>query len=989
MTPPFVKSLWLCLIATCLFISSILAQEEPSEDVNNVLKEAVAKFTEGDYDGTLSALEKVKAIIGDTPAPQVPFLEGATYYNKGDHAKAVECFKLFVEKYPTDPNINQTRMALGKCLIIKGENQAGIDELTKVVSSSKEYKGEAGLYIADAYRKDNKTEDALRILDSVISDNTGNNEFIQACLLSAEIYINAKAETVTVAEENLKKAQEMMDKVKRLSKDGDNSAHMNNIYLKVGDQMFEKDNYKGALSAYQMVRRKGEILTIQTRLIKKLQAEVDALKDGAAKDEKQGKLSYNTDILKEIEERKEYDQLLYYRLARCYMQMGLPEKATDTKPLNAFRLWQAIKAFDKIVNESKEFKERDTCLYSTIVCYYQLKKLAKARATCEKYMEMFPEGQQIQEVSEMFGMFAYESGNLKAALEAFKKAEKFPKADKAKMRFFYANILFEQEKFEEARAEFSKLVKDFPQNDYKEDCAYRTVMSYFFQNDSIKFKKEADKYIKDYPKGAYVVDAKYRDAFINYQVSQTKGDKGKLEDAISTLEELTIKYPNDNNIPQVYSLLGDAYAQKAEAPGLKEDEAKDLTNKTIAAFENVLKNCKEGEVFDYAQEELNDLYVSSNQWDKVTKMWRTRFESPRTDEDTKSLAVMWISRSLVKENKPDEAKLFLSKMVREKISNPSNQQVEGLIQEIVKFCVPKKRKQPVIDPANPEATPPPPETIKTFEMAETELKELITPPENLFNGTASIRILFASTWLARLMKDNERAEKIFGIAVEVAKPNDLSPLLLSKIGDNCRIRGDYDKAEQCYKRLEEVYRDSDYSDGAAVGMAEIAFAKKDYPKALELFKKAISDYAGSSMLMEATIGIANCLYETKKYDLALTEYERIASTKEWKGEPTAHAMLRIAQIKLSKNLQDDALNMADRIILGQRRFKTQVAAAYILKANLLIKRALPAKPDPDPAKATVSDREAARIALTEFMAMPDVRGLPEYKAAEALLSKVR
>jgi hypothetical protein len=57
-----------------------------------------------------------------------------------------------------------------------------------------------------------------------------------------------------------------------------------------------------------------------------------------------------------------------------------------------------------------------------------------------------------------------------------------------------------------------------------------------------------------------------------------------------------------------------------------------------------------------------------------------------------------------------------------------------------------------------------------------------------------MRILFAKTWLAKAMKLPTRPSKFFNIIIEVAKPDDLSPMLLATVGDSARTKGDLDKA---------------------------------------------------------------------------------------------------------------------------------------------------------------------------------------------------
>ena len=152
-------------------------------------------------------------------------------------------------------------------------------------------------------------------------------------------------------------------------------------------------------------------------------------------------------------------------------------------------------------------------------------------------------------------------------------------------------------------------------------------------------------------------------------------------------------------------------------------------------------------------------------------MWQKFLETHKDDEEQSLQAVLWISRARVKEGKPDEAKKILSEAIVPKIGNASNGVVEGLIQQLCSLVAPKRRKvstAPAGDaaakpagekPAPASAAPP---AGPSFEEVEKDLQALITPPEAAMNGTAQMRILFARAWLAKLMKEPDKAENEAG-----------------------------------------------------------------------------------------------------------------------------------------------------------------------------------------------------------------------------------
>ena len=925
-----------------------------------LMNAALTDFQEGKYQEALGKIAEVEKNLSGKPFPQVLFVKGASYFNLNDYPNAITALEAYQASFADGEYINPVKMALGRSYINKGEVDKGIEVLKALVASAPTMKAEAGLFVAEALKKQGKNDDAIAILTSVLTEGTRSAEGIQAAMMAADLYV-AKGE--------LDKAAELMDKVKAFATGGDNVAQMNNIYLKLGDQMLEKKSFREALGAYQLVRRKSEITRVQKELIAKIEESLKNPGKGSirgTKEELEEKLKTNNSLLEEIEKRSDYDASLYYRLGRCYFEMA--------------RLWESILAFETIVKDYKEFPQRDRCMFGMIIANAQLKRVNAARKLCEKYIQDFPDGADLGTVSEMFGMLAYENGQMDQAVDAFNKAEGFPKADKERLRFLKGNVLFEMQRFDDARTAFELLVNEFPNSAYKDDALYRVALIYFYQNDSINTTKALKNYMKENPKGQYVIDARYRLAFIKFQARET-------DEAMSDLEQIVKDAPNDQNIGQVHALLGDGYNQK-------QDYEKALEN-----FAFAVDKAKSPDVLSYAMDQATDLYAGMGKWKELGDMWAKYLKTHKDDEEQELKAVLWISRARVKENKMDEARKLLSDAIKPKIPNPVNEQVEGLIQQLVSLVAPKRRSAPKPAappaaegaPAATAATTPAPAApasaaVVTFEEVEKQLENLLTPPEAAMNGTAQMRILFAKAWLAKTMREPEKAEKLFTIIIEVAKAEDLSPMLLATVGDNARRKGDLDKATACYNRLNEFFKDTEYADGAAVGLAEISFEKNEYDKALELFRKAATEYAGSSRLLDATRGEAKALYKLKKFDDARKIYENILNTKEWRGEAHAEALFMQGEMLTDENKPGEALSFYQRVIIAHQKWKPILAKAYIQAAKGFIKLNRPAAPDPDPAKARPnSDREAAKLTLIEMTKRQDMQTLPELKEAQQIL----
>jgi tetratricopeptide (TPR) repeat protein len=913
------------------------------QETEALINAASTLFSEAKYQEALAKLAVAKKNLNNKPFESILFIEGACHYNLNDYPKAIESLEAYVKEFPQGQAIIDVRMALGRSYIASKQEDKGIEVLTDVVRNSPEKKAEAGLIIADTLNKKDQKDTAIEILKSVLADGIRSAESIQAAMLAANIYVSSG---------KLDEATALMDKVRNFASGGDSIAQMNNIYLKLGDEMMEKKAYKEALG-------------IQNEQVAKLQASLKTAK-GVRKDEIETKLKANQEIMAEIEKRTDYDASLYYRLGRCYYEMGSPKE--DGTAGDASRLWQAVLAFEVIVNDFKQFPQRDKCMYGLITVNAALKRVKEAGELCMEFVENFPDSEMVGEVSLMSGMIQYQNKHLREAIDAWKKALRSPKADKERLNFLIGSVLFEMQLFDECRTTYETLLQEYPQSTYKDDVQYRIALTYFYQNDSKSVTKALKTYMKDNPKGTYVVDARYRLAFIDFQ----SGDKKTAE---ASLLSIIKDAPNDQNIGQVHSLLGDIYNQRT-----------DYENAMIQ-FAAAVDKAKSDDVLKYVMEQLTDLYVGANKWKELAEMWQRYYNTNKDDDDLALKAILWISRANIKEGKIEEAKKLLAEHIKTRIPMVANQQVEGLIQQLVSISAPKRRRAPaVVAPAPPadgakpaEGTPAPTPVVAvaqapevSFEEVEKQLETLLTPPQAAMNGTAQMRILFAKAWLAKTMKLPDKAEKYLTIIIEVAKPDDLSPMLLNIVGDAARKKGDLDKATGCYMRLKDYFKDSEFSDGAPVGLAEIAYEKGEYDKALELFRDALNNYPGSSHMMDATQGEAKTLVKLKKYDEAKKLFDQIANTKEWRGHATANALRMLGEIEALQSKHEAAIAYFQRVFIAHQKWKDEMAKAYLGCAKSFI---------------ALGKREEAKKTLQEMIARKDLQGQTvEMKEAEKLVA---
>lgn len=922
--------------------------------VSKAYEEAFALMQEGKFK---EALDKVAFITSKMKKPFAPvrFLEGACWFNLGDFAKAATAFETYLADYPPEANmapdkareVNAVKMGLGRSYLKTGKEAEGVKLLTEVAGVP-ELKGEAGLILAEYHKKAGNNEEALKILNSIVGDGVRSPEQIQAALMAADMYVAAG---------DTEKAGQLLESAKGSGgTSGENVIQLNNIGLKLGDKMLEEKRFREALGAYQSVRRKSEVVRLQKERIARIQDAINKAKGG--KEELEAKLAADKGMLDELEKRGDYDASLFYRLGRCYFEMQRP--------------WEAILAFDEIVNSFKDFPQRDKAMYGLIMANASLKRISVAQAACEKFIREFPDSSELDKISELYGMLSYQSGDLEGAEKNFAKAANFPKADKEKMTYLRGNVLFEMQRFQDAVTQFEILKKDYPKSGFLDDADYRIALAYFYQNDFKNTMKALQGYLKSNPKGQYVIDAKYRLAFIKFQ-------GGKVDEAMQELIGLINESPNDPNIAQVYILLADGFNRKATTSEHPEEDY----NKALEGYMNGVKKAKTEDVLRYAMDQATELLQSMNKWKELAEMWTTYLKTHDKDPALRLRAILNIVRAQIRDGKTDEARKMLAENIRPYISNPTNDQVEGLIQQLCGLMAPKKRRaaaKPVAaatDGAAP-ATPPSAEAPKeaaapvpTFEELEKQLEEMLKPDP--MTPVANIRIMFARAFLAQKMREIEKAEKIYGIIIEVAKPEDLSPLLLSIVGDNARKKGALDKAQGCYERLRTVFPESDFADGAPVGLGEIHFTKGEYDAALKEFEEATSEkYQGSGRLLDATLGKAKTLLKLGKLDAAEKEYDRIARLKEWRVA-WAEALYGLGQVKEARKDYAGAIAFYQRVFIAHQKDKDWMARAYLQSARCFI---------------LLNKRDEAKKTLAEMVKRNDIKDQPEFKEGQQELQKL-
>ena len=164
---------------------------------------------------------------------------------------------------------------------------------------------------------------------------------------------------------------------------------------------------------------------------------------------------------------------------------------------------------------------------------------------------------------------------------------------------------------------------------------------------------------------------------------------------------------------------------------------------------------------------------------------------------------------------------------------------------------------------------------------------------------------------------------------EQFKPDDLSPLLLGRVGDYLLGKNQPEKAAAFYQKLMDEYPKSENVDFAYNGLGEIAFEKHDLPRALRYFSDGTDRIAASQKLKDLTVGKAKTLLAMDKLDEAKKVFEQVASVREWRGESTAFSVFSLGEIEAKRGHWAEANAYFQRVYVAYQKFLPWVAKAYI------------------------------------------------------------
>jgi outer membrane protein assembly factor BamD (BamD/ComL family) len=841
-----------------------------------MFNEAEAAFGAKDYATGVSKVQELLKALG--PGKEAPY-ELLYFYiglgnllnNKMPEAEAG--FKDCVKRYPTGEYASRAYLGLGRACMMQ-ESEAKKEEAVNALKSAAadpKYRSEAGLWLGQVYTGLGKHEEALKVFRSLMGSDVRTPQ-----------QTTASVEAIGLLAD-LGKLEDLIAYLDRLSNQAgvrDAMAWFTNQVIVRGDELFGTEAYEASLIIYRSVPPRSQILEIQSTALEALRKDLKVL-EARVESEKNKPLGQHTNAselanalkpaielaeaaMKSIEEKPELDAALLMRRGRCLFYLKRDE--------------EALTCFRALREKFPASPDAESAAYAEIVILNKRQDIEGIKEKCDQFMRKYPESPRLEQVATLAGEVLVQSGKWKEVGSFYRGLEtKFPKSESLERYvFFQALAFFQEANFKESSPLFDKFLKTYPNSPLVENALYYVAMSNFMSNEYKKTLASCRNYLAKFPGGRFAGDMQYRLSFIDFNDKEVDQSDKIIRDLGNFLKE----HPDDLSNGSMLCLMADTYKKKIDK-SKTDAEAKKNEDMALDCFlKAVWTECPD-DVIQYALDTATGILQGRKDWKGIAEL-HGKFLNTKPNSPMALLSATWVAKGYARDGKSAEAAELLASTLKARIADPSSEQVEFLIDELVKSMVPRKKAKDI-----------------DVDALDKQLVDLLN--KNIAgqeNATTAARVYYARARLAQMVKRADRSDLYLkGIATTNAKdPTGLSAALLAVSGDILLKGGDLDGAEAMYKRLSDRYRDSMFSDAGPVGLGYVALGRKKPDEALKIFEDVLENNAGTSRLKETTLGKLQALVELDKFEPATKLALEMVGDKMFRGETSAKAYLQLGLI---------------------------------------------------------------------------------------------
>jgi tetratricopeptide (TPR) repeat protein len=878
--------------------------------LNRLFDQADKAFADKDYETVLSSIRELLQLLGDGKNyPEVPY--ELLYFNLGlanlmleKHPEAQAAFEDCLKRFPKGEYTSRSQLGLGRALMKQegAQNKEAAIKALRVAAEDPKFRSEAGLWLAQVLTEERRHDEAKSVF-----------RFLMGSDVRTPQQTGAAVEVIGLLADSgdMDNLLAYLDRVSNQPGVRDSVAWFANQLVVIGDKLVASQAYGPALAIYRSVPPRSFIVETQASALEEQRKRLTAIEARIKAEEKlpmnqrarmqelaaalKPAIEQSEKAFKAIEEKKDLDAALLMRRGRCLFYLDRHE--------------EALVCFRALRTKYADAADAEAASYAEIVILNRLNDVARIRERCDVFLRRYPQSANVEQVASLAGELLVQSGDWRGVGAFYRDLEsRFPTSENVERYVFFQGLAYFQDgNFAEALPMFSRVLKDFPGGSLSENAMYYVAMSNFLSNKYKETLEWCGRYLERFPDGRYAGDMRYRLSFIDFNDKQ----KNQSEKIIREVNQFVEKNPHDESNGSLLCLLADTYKREG-----REDEALD-------AYSRAVWSESPDDVIQYGLDSATAILQGRKDWAGVAAL-HGDFLKRKPYSPLALMSASWVAKMKARDGRADEAAAMLADSMKPRIADPASEQVEFLIDELVKTLVPRKKPKDI-------------DLDAIDQQLQDVLGKIVSGQEN---ATTSARIYYARARLAELVRRNDRSELYLkGIATTNARdPSGLSPALLSVAGDILLKSGDLEGAESMFKRLSDRFRESMFSDAGPVGMGYVALARDQPEEALRIFDDALENNPGMSRFKETMIGKLEALAELGRHEPAVKLALQIVGDKTFRGESAAKAYLILADVYRKQSASKSGAEATDllkqahgtyqRVYVAYQGFPELCAEAY-------------------------------------------------------------
>lgn len=867
-------------------------------------QQADAEVQEGKYAEGLAKYEQLLTLLTD------PQMQESLHYSialahllSKDYPKSETAFQTYLEKFPQGPNAARANLGLGRSIIAQ-ENESKRDAAVAALSRAAE---------------DSEVQsEAVASLANLLVQMGRNAEALQQFqkLTGAEVYTaqqtSAALEVIKLLAES-EQLDQLVPYIHSLPSQAgvrNSIAWFSNELAVLGGALTDNEKFEAALAVYRAAPTRQQILDTQTASLeaaKALQTSQEAQLEllqaqdanattpearqalAEARDRASRFISDSQEVVrvaeaatKAIEEEPDFDAIILMQRGACLYYMDRRE--------------EALICFRQIRTNFPDSKVAERAAFAEVSTWSGLGNTEMVDQLAKEFVEKYPESENREVVSALVLETLARQGAWPEVQAGFQKLEAdFPESqNKDRYRMAQGVAIMEQGNFQEAAGFFLQFLKDFPDSQAKEEAMFRVIIARFFNNEYAPTLQICEQYLTEFPNGRFEGEVRYRLAFIEFN-----DPEAKPQDIIDSLNAYLSDHQADPSKGAMLALIGDIYSQKMDPadPGHALESYKRVVLEAPATQEETIR---------YALGEATTILSADKRWEEVAALHEQVIQRlPNTQLALYSVGE--VAKMKIRLGKPEEATALITEYLRASIADPTKEEVEPLIMQLIEPLLPPRRERANADLDALDAN------------LQAALAEAARGQEN---PTTFARTMFGRAALARALGKNDIADEYMkSTADQVDDVTVLSPILLAQFGEILLKSGDLERAEGMFARLTNRFQLSPYGSAGPVGQAQVQLARGEYEEALKAFDKAIENATDGAALQNATLGRLEALLRLEKYEDepltaeeeklppgplrdqavarhrgAISQAEAILADRGYRGEPAGRTYITLARL---------------------------------------------------------------------------------------------